>query len=68
MSYRAAITLLQLLDMIEQTEAKPVIKPMVVDMYAVVTKDFADFNYAGNATNFQSIKNGDALPIRTGGH
>ena len=57
-SYRAAISLLQLLDMIEQTEAKPVIKPMIVDMYAVVTKDFADFNYAGNATNFQPIKNG----------
>jgi hypothetical protein len=36
-------------------------------MDAVVTKDFADFHYAGEATNFQFIKNGAASPIRTVG-
>jgi uncharacterized protein len=65
-SYRTAISLLQLLDMIEPTEARPVIKPMVVDMYAVVTKDFADFHYAGEATNFQFIKNGAAFAHQNG--
>jgi predicted deacylase len=42
-SYRAAMSMLQLLAMIEETPEKSVIKPMIVDMYAVVTKDFADF-------------------------
>ena len=35
-------------------------------MYAVVTKDFADFHYAGEATNFQFIKNGDDLAYQNG--
>ena len=57
-SYSTAIAMLQLLDMIERPQPKPVIRPTIVDMYAVVTKDFADFRYEAEVTNFQPIKNG----------
>ena len=58
-SYRTAISLLQLLGMVEQIQARPVAKPMIADMHAVVTKEFADFHYAGEVTNFQFIRNGE---------
>ena len=65
-SYRAAISMLQLLDMIEPTRRHPVINPTIVDMYAVVTKEFPDFRYAGTATNFQPIRNGEIYAYQNG--
>jgi uncharacterized protein len=65
-SYRTAIAMLQLLDMIEPIKAEPVIEPTIVDMYAVVTKDFPDFRYAGDVSNFQSIKNGAIYAYQNG--
>ena len=66
-SYSTAIAMLQLLDMIERPQPKPVIRPTIVDMYAVVTKDFADFSYARpTVTNFQPIKNGEAFACQNG--
>jgi hypothetical protein len=58
--------MLQRLEMIERTEEWPVTEPMVVDMYAVVTKDFADFRYDGEATNFQLIKSGEVYAYQNG--
>jgi len=65
-SYRTAVAMLQLLDMVEPAIAEPALRPTIVDMYAVVTKDFADFHYAGEATNFQFIKNGAAFAHQNG--
>jgi len=65
-SYRTAISMLQLLDMIEPTQARLDIKPTIVNMYAVVTKDFADFRYEAEATNFQPIKNGAIYAYQAG--
>jgi succinylglutamate desuccinylase len=64
-SYRTAISMLQLLGMIE-TQAKPDVKPTIVDMYAVVTKDFADFRYEAEVTNFQSIKKDEVYAHQNG--
>jgi hypothetical protein len=60
------MSMLQLLAMIEKTPEKPVIKPTIVDIYAVVTKDFADFRYGGEVTNFQPIKNGAIYAYQNG--
>jgi succinylglutamate desuccinylase len=65
-SYRTAISLLQLLEMIERAGLRPAVKPTIVDMYAVVTKDSADFEYAGDATNFQFIQDGKAFAYQNG--
>jgi succinylglutamate desuccinylase len=65
-SYRTAIVMLQLLDMIEPAKPEPVIEPTIVDMYAVVTKDFADFRYVGEATNFQPILDGEIYAYQSG--
>ena len=65
-SYSTAIAMLQLLDMIERPQPKPVIRPTIVDMYAVVTKDFADFRYEAEVTNFQPIKNGATYACQNG--
>jgi succinylglutamate desuccinylase len=65
-SYRAAISMLQLLQMIEPTNAKTVVRPAIVDMYAVVTKDFADFRYEGEVTNFQLIEKGAVYAYQNG--
>ena len=66
-SYRAAISMLQLLEMIEPTPTNSVIKPTIVDMYAVVTKEFPDFLYTEKATNFQPIRNGEIYAYQNGG-
>jgi succinylglutamate desuccinylase len=66
-SCRTAIAMLELLDMIEPATVKPAIKPMIVDMYAVVTKEFPDFRFAGEATNFQPIRTGETYAYQNGG-
>jgi len=66
-SYRAAIAMLQLLDMIDPTQANSVNKPKIVDMYAVLTKGYPDFRYAGEATNFQPIRKGEIYAYQNGG-
>jgi hypothetical protein len=35
-----------------------------VDVYAVVTKDFDDFRYAGEAGNFKLVKKGEAFAFQ----
>jgi succinylglutamate desuccinylase len=65
-SCRTAIAVLQLLDMIEPASPEPVVEPTIVDMYAVVTKDFADFRYAGEVTNFRPLENGEVYAYQNG--
>jgi len=66
-SCRAAIAMLQLLHMIDPATLEPAIKPTIVDMYAVVTKEFPDFRYAGEVTNFQPIGKGATYAYQNGG-
>jgi uncharacterized protein len=65
-SYRAAISMLKLLEMIEPTWSETAVRPTIVDMYSVVTKDFADFRYEGEVTNFQLIEKGAAYAYQNG--
>jgi len=66
-SCRTAIAMLRILDMIEPATVEPAIKPTIVDMYAVVTKQFPDFRYPGDVTNFQPIKKGAIYAYQNGG-
>jgi succinylglutamate desuccinylase len=65
-AYRAVTMLLSLLGMIEEpAEAAPE-QAEIVEMYAVVTKDFDDFQYAGAVENFQFIGKGEAFARQNG--
>jgi hypothetical protein len=61
-----AMSMLQPHAITGETPEKSVIKPTIVDMYAVVTKDFADFRYGGGVTLFQPIKNGAIYAYQNG--
>ena len=52
--------------MIVGTQAPPSNPLEIVDVYAVVTKDFDDFRYARQAENFQFIKKGEAFAFQGG--
>jgi hypothetical protein len=47
-------------------EAPPAQPPQIVDVYAVVTKDFEDFRYAKEVENFQLLREGEAFAIQDG--
>jgi hypothetical protein len=38
----------------------------IVDVYAVVTKEFADFRYAGDVRNFQHLSKGEVFAFQNG--
>ena len=67
MAYAAALSLLSLLAMIESKE-RPLSPDdtVVVDMYSVVTKDFDDFAYAGEARNFKFVPEGEPFAYQNG--
>jgi succinylglutamate desuccinylase len=65
-AYRAAVAFLSVLDMIAGDETPASERPEIVDVYAVVTKDFEDFRYARQAENFQFIKKGEAFAFQDG--
>jgi succinylglutamate desuccinylase len=65
-AYRSAISLLLLLGMIEGAERQVTGKLEVFDEYAVVTKDFDNFRYAGAVKNFQFLKKGEAFALQNG--
>jgi succinylglutamate desuccinylase len=65
-AYRAILSFLSVLRMIVETDV-PASSPLeVVDVYAVVTKDFDDFRYARQAENFQFIRKGEAFAFQGG--
>jgi succinylglutamate desuccinylase len=66
-AYTAALSLLSLLSMIEIKERPLSLDETdVVEMYSVVTKDFDDFAYAGEAGNFKFVPNGEAFAYQNG--
>ena len=66
-AYRAAISLLSLLGMIEADDGPPTaVEAEVVEMYSVVTKEFDDFRYAGEASNFKLMRKGQAFAYQNG--
>lgn len=64
-AYGAVLSTLSLLDMIEYP--KPGFCPVeIFEVYAVVTKDFPDFQYAGEPRNFQRFAPGQAFAFQNG--
>lgn len=62
-AYRAAISLLTILDMIETDGPQVEAVAEIYQMYAVVTKEHDDFRYASEPHNFMFIAKGEALAI-----
>ena len=60
-AYRAAISLLTSLEMIERDEPQTQAVAEVYEMHSVITKDHDDFRYAGEPHNFMFVKNGEAF-------
>jgi hypothetical protein len=52
--------------MIEGAEQQVTGKCEVFDVYAVVTKEFDDFRYAGEVKNFQFLKKSEAFASQNG--
>jgi succinylglutamate desuccinylase len=66
-AYRTVLVFLSQLGMIEPGEQQPTAKPIeIIDVYAVVTKDFDDFRYAGEVQNFQFLREGDVFAFQNG--
>ena len=66
-AYKAAVSLLSVLEMVEPAE-KPARTPCdIFEMYAVVIKESDDFHYAGQVRNFQFVKANDVFAFQGGG-
>jgi len=65
-AYRTVISFLARLEMIAGVEVPASGQLEIVDVYAVVTKDFGDFRYAGQPENFKIIKKGEAFAFQNG--
>jgi predicted deacylase len=65
-AYRAVLSFLSLLGMIADVPEAPSGPLEIVDVYAVVTKDFDDFRYAGEAGNFKLVKKSEAFAFQNG--
>jgi succinylglutamate desuccinylase len=63
-AYRAAVSLLTALDMIEPGSPQAEATAEVYEMYAVVLKEHDDFRYAGQPQNFMLIRAGDTFAIQ----
>jgi hypothetical protein len=62
-AYRAALSMLSLLDMIERAPDQARGETAVIDMYAVVIKEAEDFRYAGEVSNFKRLARGDVYAM-----
>jgi uncharacterized protein len=65
-AYRTIVTLLTLLGMIEGAAEQARGEAEIIDMYAVVTKEFDDFRYAGEVANFQRFPRNEAFAFQNG--
>ena len=65
-AYQAVLSFLSLLGMIAGVQKQTSAPLEIVDVYAVVTKDFDDFRYAGTPGNFKLIRKGDAFAFQNG--
>ena len=65
-AYRAALSMLSLLDMIERVPDQARVETAVIDMYAVIVKEADDFRYAGEVSNFKRLSRGDVYAHQDG--
>jgi len=65
-AYRTVLSLLSLLGMIDGIEDKASGAAEIIDMYAVVTKEAADFRYAGEVSNFKRFARNDVFAYQNG--
>jgi succinylglutamate desuccinylase len=65
-AYKAAVSLLSILDMLKEPASQAVARAELFDMYAVIKKEHADFRYAGTAKNFGLIRAGEAFAFQGG--
>jgi len=65
-AYKTVTSLLSLLGMTAQTAETETRQAEIVDMYAVVTKEFDDFRFTGTVENFQFLKKGDTFAFQNG--
>jgi succinylglutamate desuccinylase len=63
---KAALSFLSILEMIEPGERPSQAPVEKYDVYKVVTKDSADFRYAGDVKNFQLFQKGEAFAFQNG--
>jgi predicted deacylase len=63
-AYRTTLSFLRLLGMIEKPEEDVPCRVEAFDVYAVVTKEFDDFRYAGEVKNFQRLEKGAVFAIQ----
>ena len=65
-AYRTVLSFLRLLGMIEKAAEEVRSSIEAFDMYAVVTKDFDDFRYAGQVKNFHPLEKGEVFAFQNG--
>jgi len=65
-AYKAAVSLLSILEMVEPAEKPSRTRCDIFEMYAVVVKESDDFHYAGQVRNFQFVKANDVFAFQGG--
>ena len=66
-AYRTTVLLLAFLEMIASAEPQEARESAdIVDMYEVVTKEFSDFEYTGQVTNFKFFGEGEPFAFQNG--
>ena len=65
-AYATVLSFLSALEMISGAEKRSSGPVEAVDVYAVITKDFDDFKYAGEPGNFKFIRKGEAFAHQNG--
>jgi predicted deacylase len=65
-AYKAVLSFLSLLGMIDGVERQGAASSEIVDMYSVVTKESEDFRYVGEVDNFQPIPKGKPFAFQNG--
>ena len=62
-AYKAAVSLLSLLGMLEGETIQPSAETEIFEMYSVVLKESDDFRYAGDAGSFKFLRKGETAGI-----
>jgi succinylglutamate desuccinylase len=65
-AYAAAISLLSVLEMIDDDEKRAPARTDVFEMHTVVMKESEDFRYAGEPKSFQFVKKGEPFAYQNG--
>jgi succinylglutamate desuccinylase len=63
---RTVLTMLSILRMIDADEPPTRVPVECYDVYAVITKDFDDFRYAGEVQNFRFFRKGETFAFQNG--